>query len=745
MIYFPAFRKSFDVNTIPQEGIVALHELGQLVFGGAIEQAVIPLIHGQRSADEIADALADRFPRENVYHALQSMQQQGLVYDRSALDGPALPAAWHYLAWDLDRAQKAVTQTQISVLGTAGLGVTPDIQTFAAYDLKVGIDGSFLVVIAGDYLEPELAAINREALERDRPWMLVKPVGTLALIGPIFRPGVSACWECLAQRLYGRREIERYGENHGAAQIASAAPFNAAASAVQSIAALQIAKWVATGASPLLEGKIVSFDLTSLVTCTHIVNKRPCCAACGTPTPNVRRWPLLDNQARRSSIDSGHRSLSAEETYIRHQHHISPITGIVSELVPIRAPSEEIVKLYIANHNFALSSESLYFLTNSMQTKSCGKGMTEAQARTSALCEALERYCGVYKGDEVAIHKSFRELGDQAIHPNACMLFSERQYQERKTDQWCGSVFNVVPAPFPPDEKIDWTPVWSFASRALRYLPTAYLYYGYPTKGKQPSCWADSNGNAAGNTLEEAIIQGFLELVERDAVAIWWYNRLPRPGVDLASFDIPYISQCIDFYARHGRQLWALDLTTDFGIPAFVAVSRRVDQPSEEIIFGFGAHLDATVALTRAIVEMNQFLPVVNGPIGPGGERVFASHDVTAVEWWRNATIVTQPYLAPHPAFLPRRSADYPGGASDDQLVDLMTCVNRARALGMDTLLLDQTRGDVDMHVVKVIVPGARHFWARFAPGRLYDVPVRLDWLPRALSESELNPVAMFV
>jgi bacteriocin biosynthesis cyclodehydratase domain-containing protein len=412
MIYFPAFRKSFDVNTIPQEGIVALHELGQLVFGGAIEQAVIPLIHGQRSADEIADALADRFPRENVYHALQSMQQQGLVYDRSALDGPALPAAWHYLAWDLDRAQKAVTQTQISVLGTAGLGVTPDIQTFAAYDLKVGIDGSFLVVIAGDYLEPELAAINREALERDRPWMLVKPVGTLALIGPIFRPGVSACWECLAQRLYGRREIERYGENHGAAQIASAAPFNAAASAVQSIAALQIAKWVATGASPLLEGKIVSFDLTSLVTCTHIVNKRPCCAACGTPTPNVRRWPLLDNQARRSSIDSGHRSLSAEETYIRHQHHISPITGIVSELVPIRAPSEEIVKLYIANHNFALSSESLYFLTNSMQTKSCGKGMTEAQARTSALCEALERYCGVYKGDEVAIHKSFRELGD---------------------------------------------------------------------------------------------------------------------------------------------------------------------------------------------------------------------------------------------------------------------------------------------------------------------------------------------
>jgi oxazoline/thiazoline synthase len=32
--------------------------------------------------------------------------------------------------------------------------------------------------------------------------------------------------------------------------------------------------------------------------------------------------------------------------------------------------------------------------------------------------------------------------------------------------------------------------------------------------------------------------------------------------------------------------------------------------------------------------------------------------------------------------------------------------------------------------VVKVVVPGLRSFWARFAPGRLYDVPVRLGRLP---------------
>ena len=44
----------------------------------------------------------------------------------------------------------------------------------------------------------------------------------------------------------------------------------------------------------------------------------------------------------------------------------------------------------------------------------------------------------------------------------------------------------------------------------------------------------------------------------------------------------------------------------------------------------------------------------------------------------------------------------------------------------MEMLVLDQTRPDIGLPVVKVIVPGMRQFWARFAPGRLFDVPVAL-------------------
>ena len=55
----------------------------------------------------------------------------------------------------------------------------------------------------------------------------------------------------------------------------------------------------------------------------------------------------------------------------------------------------------------------------------------------------------------------------------------------------------------------------SLTRREARYLPTGFCYYNYPHEHGKAFCIADSNGNAAGNTLEEAILQGFLELVER--------------------------------------------------------------------------------------------------------------------------------------------------------------------------------------------------------------------------------------
>jgi ribosomal protein S12 methylthiotransferase accessory factor len=180
--------------------------------------------------------------------------------------------------------------------------------------------------------------------------------------------------------------------------------------------------------------------------------------------------------------------------------------------------------------------------------------------------------------------------------------------------------------------------------------------------------------------------------------------------------------------------VWALDITSDLGIPTVVALSRRVDGAPEKIIQGYGCHLDPSIAVSRALTEMNQMLMLVDRtPINP-------SFDPDNERWFRSATVANQPYLLPDPD-APATALDRPRAWSGDIAADVARCVDIVAAHGLETLVLDQTRPDIELNVVKVVVPGLRHFWARFAPGRLYDVPVQLGWLPRRLTEAELNPI----
>ncbi len=263
-------------------------------------------------------------------------------------------------------------------------------------------------------------------------------------------------------------------------------------------------------------------------------------------------------------------------------------------------------------------------------------------------------------------------------------------------------------------------------------------------EASEPYFQADSNGNAAGTSRTEAILQGFLELAERDTVAMWWYHRLQRPGVDLDSIGDPYVADLRAQYAGLHRDVAVLDVTNDLGIPTFVAVSWRTDGRAEQLALGFGAHLDARVGALRALTELNQMVVFMAGNDGlvPGDDSDGSDREL--VDWLRSATRANQPYVVP--AAVPRRRiSDYPQLASDDLADDVRHCQAIVEAKGLELLVLDQTRPDIGLPVVKVVVPGLRHFWARFAPGRLFDVPVQLGWVQRHVPEDELNPVTMFL
>ena len=102
--------------------------------------------------------------------------------------------------------------------------------------------------------------------------------------------------------------------------------------------------------------------------------------------------------------------------------------------------------------------------------------------------------------------------------------------------------------------------------------------------------------------------------------------------------------------------------------------------------------------------------------------------------------LAKNPYLLPsgNPAIRPDLGSEF--GRLDTR-EQVMACVQIAKREGLDFLVLDQTRPDIEVPVVRVIVPGLRHFYRRFAPGRLFDVPVKLGLLDRQVPESELNPL----
>ncbi len=747
MLSRPRFKPHVQVETVPGEGVFLLSESRQTVLHGRLYELVAPCLDGSPVA-EVCNRLRGLASPAQVYYTVAQLEKKGFLTE----DCNGLPhgeaALWSAQDVEPQAAAQRLAEAAVAVRVVGDMDAGPFRELLQALRVRLDDAGPLLVVLADSYLRKDLGAINREALAAGRPWLLAKPVGSQVWLGPLFRPGATGCWECLAVRMRANSPVAGYLEErrgHTGTTFLDPSQTPATRQVAWGLAATAVASWVVRGELPQLEGKVQTLDVLTLQAQSHTVLRQPPCPACGDASArNGQGEPIVLQSCKKTfTQDGGHRAVAPERTLERYAHHVSPITGAVSGLERSAPTDDGVLHVYVSGHNAARHPRSLRGLRSDLRSCSAGKGTTDVQARAGALCEGLERYSGVFRGDEPRRRARMADLGDDAIHPNACMLFSEKQYRER--DKWNarGSAFDAVPVPFDPAAEIDWTPVWSLTRRAFRWLPTAFCYFDYPQPSARAFCWGCSNGNAAGNTREEAILQGFLELVERDAVALWWYNRVRRPGVDLDSFGEPYLAELRDCLRRYHREVWALDLTSDLGIPAFMAASRRTDGATEQILFGFGAHLDARLGLLRAVTEMNQMLGhLLDAPADePPGDRLT---DRQTIEWLRTATLANQPYLVPQEGER-RTLASYPSVPRDDLRDDILACQALVEQRGMEMLVLDQTRPEIGLPVVKVIVPGLRHFWARFAPGRLYDVPVRLGWLPQPLTEEQLNSVPMIL
>ena len=745
MLRHTILKAQLRVGTVPGEGVILVSEEGSWTLQGLLFQQVLPLLDGARTPEDIVAALAPATPAE-VYYVLEFLEKKGHLTDKvPGLDG-ANEAFWAGLGLDPGSAWAALRSGRVRIRSAGSVDPAPLIRAMeeAGLNLTPG-DPDLEVVLTDDYLRRELLPWAIAARDARIAWMVIRPIGREFWIGPLFPVRAASsfgCFSCLQHRLRRNQQVQEFVRSRNGwpdpLPTAVAALPSAIGAACQ-LAAVEIAKFLA-GAPHNLEDRLLSMDTRTWVSKTHSLVRYPSCPICGDP-PQVRPGPVrLIGRKATPSEGSGHRVTPPEATLEKYGHLVSPISGIISMIEPPPGTGG-VFQVCVGGANGAIPVHSLDGFKISLRSRSAGKGPTLVQARASALAESLERYSTEFTGSEFRTLGSYREMGAAAIHPNAVMGFSDRQFRERDAWNARGSAFNSVPEPLDPDHAIPWTPVWSLTEDREKLLPTQFLYFSGPTLSPEPRprcCRACSNGNAAGNNLEEAVLQGFLELVERDATAIWWYNRLNKPGVDLASFGLSYLTELSAHYDTLGRTLWALDLTHDLGIPVFAALSCRKEGRGQ-VLFGLGCSLDPAVALLRAFAELNQFIagigPEAKAPLG----------DEETLRWLRTATPENEPYLAPDPKVPHKRLEDFHNAASGDLLVDIQYCQGLVEAKGMEMLVLDLTRADAGMPVVKVIVPGLRHFWARFAPGRLYELPVAMGWLERPLAEAELNPNPIFV
>ena len=571
----PALAPHIQFRAIDHRQVLLVSETFNTLLRGTIHGDLLPLLDGRRSRADVAAALRGRHSESDVHRALVSLSSRGYVVSGEYAMEPGQAAFWSSLGASPRWAEERLGLARVAVAGDDGrlagrleaMGVT----------VRPG-RATLSVVVCNDYLDHRHAALNQRHLTSGTPWMLARPKGMQPLFGPVFRPAEQGpCWDCLCYRMRGHQEVHNFLRNLGgdtaAFQPRAAEP--AVLDAVCGLVAAEIAKWLVFDEAAPVHDRAVSLDLAGLKSEHHAVMRRPQCRACGDEAlyrADRPAAPVTLRPSPKSVRNSGGvRSVSPEETLARYRHLVSPVSGVVTWVARTTDEADPWLHVYWAGSNVALRSRELSSLRRSLRSKSAGKGATRRQSEASALCEAVERYSGAFHGDEIRRPGRFADFAgagaSEATHPQRRAVVQ----RAGKLDDASGSTPAATRTTWfrprlDPEAELDWSPVWSLTQRRHGTCPLHAVRHAGGAPGRADLI-ADSNGCAAGNTLEEAICR---------ASSSWWnamlspsgYNRLRAPAVDLESFATSTWPPRASTTAAFHRHLWVLDVTGDLGIPS---------------------------------------------------------------------------------------------------------------------------------------------------------------------------------
>ena len=365
-----------------------------------------------------------------------------------------------------------------------------------------------------------------------------------------------------------------------------------------------------------------------------------------------------------------------------------------------------------------------------------GAGRTRAEAAAAAVGEAVERYSATFVPHDRLVAARARELPG-AVEPARFALFSNRQLEAP------GFRFR----PFTDDTVVAWVDGCELPSGRPAYLPAELAFLGPAgVPGEPPVAYATSSGLACGESLEDTLLRGLCEVLERDAFMIVWANRLSLPVLDESRFD----SWDRSLLACAGMRHAAIDLSAFHRFPVVLGVV-RAPAPFPGAV-GVGAAAAPMVerawwkALTEAFacraagakLELLEGRATRAGPVVTFEDHIrrYAAHDHAAATAFLDASSrVTAAETVPALE-----------GETATEWVEALC--RRVREAGSTAYAVDVTAPDVaslGLTVTRIIAPELCRLDvphdARFLGGRrLYETAERLGLRAGVLAATRVNP-----
>ena len=734
----PQFAPNFTVYVLPPDVVCLYSEDRKFFLHGELYCALASAIgKGGRTVRELVRELEQDFPSDRIHEALKRLFDRRYVLPASRSSSGAVAAYWASLGLSPETAERNLQKCRVRIQSIDVQGAT---------ELGAALGGLGVRVVKRS---PDPDGHAGERLSRRTPGR-IEPA---AFVGPYalaarptlrhFSPG-GASVHPRQQRLLDlscRSHETEPGESRrsSTADRPAASPFRPLArhtvgqSAIQ-LAAVEIAKAIATDFRTELRDHIISLDLLGSTIVKHYVAARPQCPSCGRKKlrdPSRAPMPVeLGAGGKLVMTSGGYRTVSPRATVARFRKHVSPLTGVVSRLERIEADLPLNTNYYAA-HNFSAPAKTVNELRAGLSGGSFGKGSTAEQGEASALMEAIERYSGIFQGDEIRVTRRFTDFpsGD-AIPPNDVLLFSDAQYDRTSVRR--------------PSRTMCRRHRSSSIDRPRSNGRRSGLCATNASNIFRPASCIFSTGAPARSTRIPTAVRPATRSRKQSSRASsnWWNGMHTQSGGTIdcsgrkwtsASSTIPTSAICKPSLPKPDAGFGCSTSPAISGFRRFVAILHWMQNWQENIEFGSGAHFDARIALLRALTELNQFLSI--GLMGGGTGEKSSLDGIHSI-----APAGPSLFDAKRQSSGPTGSSARSSAVSTRASRSTAACVSPSERASTSSSSIRRAPTS-SVPVVRVIVPGMRHFYRRFAPGRLYDVPVKLGLRDRPLPENELNPL----